>query len=109
MIINACERGSSPPDMSRGHRPKPITRGLAVCKVNLDPDEAAGLELCGQQRRTGAAERVKHEVAGAREALDEWRENVERFLCRMEFVAGIFPFEHIWNPVRWLRWIALRQ
>lgn len=56
--------------LSGGLRSQPVTRNIAVRSVEFDADEAAALELCSEQRRAGAAERIEDEVAGAREALD---------------------------------------
>ena len=86
-----------------------VTRNIEVCRLEFNADEVTGLELRGQQSRAGAAERIEHEVAGAREALNQGRENAERFLRWMQLVAGILPFEHVGNPLPWLRRIALRE
>jgi hypothetical protein len=93
----------------RGLGPEAVTRDGAVRGVEFDADEATALELRCEKGRARAAERVENDIARPREALDQRRENAEGFLRRMQFVTGILPFEHVGNPLRRLRRIALRE
>ena len=51
--------------------------------------------------RTTSPRREKDWTSGVKDA--------EGFLRRMQPVTGVLPFEHIGNPLRWLRRIARRE
>src|ERR1700732_936946 len=68
-----------------------------ITRVELDSDESAALLSGCEQRRAGAAEWIENYIAGEREPLGQRRENAERFLRRMQFVARTSPFDHVGN------------
>jgi hypothetical protein len=92
-----------------GLSPQAFVCNVVVTRVKFDSDESAALLLGCLQGRAGATERLENDIAKLRETLNQRRENAERFLRRVQSVAGVFPFEHIGNPSRWLRRTALRK
>src|ERR1035441_2171804 len=71
------------------------TGGPVMIRVELDPDEAAVEFFGGRKGGTGPRKWIKHGVASLAEGLDQRFEDADRFLRRVQAVAGILPVEHV--------------
>jgi hypothetical protein len=63
--------------------------------VEFAPDEIAVKVLRRNERRTGAAERVKNDLTGLAERSDEERQGVGWLLRGMKAIAGIGEVDYI--------------
>src|ERR1017187_10283561 len=71
------------------------TGGPVMIRVELDPDEAAVEFSGGRKGGTGRRKWVTHGVARFAEGLDQRFEDADRFVRRVQAVAGILPVEHV--------------
>ena len=107
--MDRSQRGAGRLTFLCGLSPQAFICNGVITRVELDSDESAALLFGCEQRRAGVTERVENDIAKPRETLNQRHENAERFLRRVQSVAGVFPFEHIGNPLRGLHRIALRH
>jgi hypothetical protein len=72
---------------------------VAVFLFKLDPDVPAPLEGRGNQAAAGTRERIKHQVTGFSESLDDRLQGFDGFLGRVAMVAGVVPWLHVTDGI----------
>jgi hypothetical protein len=88
-------------------RGKAAHGGSMVFRVYLNSDVGAPQRLRCNEREAGACERVEHDALGIRECLHQRRERRYGLLGRVQFVAGVFPFDNVGNGTLRLAGISL--
>lgn len=81
--------------------PQSLTGDFVVLRIKLDAEIAPVELVSGNQRGTGAAERIEYQTTFAGETLDQWQECGDRLLSRMKSVARVWHLDDVGDGSLW--------
>lgn len=78
-------------------------------RIQLDAEIAAAQGFSCMEAAAASSERIKHQIAGLGERLDQGQKRREGFFGGMQLVAAVHEVNHVADGVRRLFRVALRQ